>query len=640
MKPTLVALLALCLAGCGKKTEPKAESEQPPKSPKKEPTYVWYTPTSLSLYATVPIEDETDKAFTLQWIADALYEGGDKEGALANWKHAMRLAQKIDEKEDFGSGLKSKARLLTNIGSGLAKAGNKKQARAVLKQLVEVVAKSEKRNSPWELYLLEEVITELIDAGNAELTIEQAQQIKNTTFRAIALFYIAKAQAKAGNKQQMVKTLNQTIEAIEKIKKVEGAYVNETDQQLVLITQEYKDSALAYISIILAKAGEFKHAMEIALKIRDEEALAGLLDDNIRETVQRHRDVAQIATFLKQAAEIAQEFKDARTKARMLEDIARDLTEVGAFKQAMEIALKIENAEDRAYALSHIAKAKQIASTPPTAGGTKKALELVQTLEGNKNAGAPAVDVLFGGVKKALEEALKIEDAESKANALSHIMYAEAGRNRDEWNVEWKWWFNHRPEQGGYVASWNAESFLLREGKFKLAIEVAQSTASGFYEIVSALVNSGDNEGALENLQLAVKAAQDLFSKDKVRTLSTIAWGFDAIGEKEQALSTFRLAIEEAMELRDEDKLYAARIIAEDMATESVPNKKDKMGHPVYRMKKTFSAEEKKIANQLGKILQPFVIKSVARKVEQRVTDMGKAPVEEGPNNKANESNK
>ena len=170
------------------------------------------------------------KASALNKIGTALVEVGEKEEALAILKRAREAAQKIESRGFSGT------QALSNIASAMVEAGDRKEALATLKQ----VMASQKINDETQInkrfeeqFGLSEVKANAIagvasamaKAGDKEQSaailkqvVEQAQKIKMTENKAIVLSVISGSLNATGElKEQSAAILKQSIEEAQKI---------------------------------------------------------------------------------------------------------------------------------------------------------------------------------------------------------------------------------------------------------------------------------------------------------------------------------------------------------------------------------------------------------------------------------------
>ncbi len=200
----------------------------------------------------------------------------------------------------------------------------------------------------------------------------------------------------------------------------------------------------------------------------------------------------------REAIQAAQKIEDAQARSLALRDIAEAMVEVGQFDLAIQVAQKIEDALDRSWALKDIAEAMAEA----------------------------------GQFNLAQQVAQKIEDARDRSLVLRFI--AEA---------------------------------MAKVGQFDLAIQVAQkieralARSFALREIAEVMAKVGQRERANQVFQLALQAAQ------KIEDALDRSFALRLIAETMAKTGQFDLAFYVAQKIEDAlDRSWALKDIAEAMA--------------------------------------------------------------------------
>jgi tetratricopeptide (TPR) repeat protein len=238
----------------------------------------------------------------------------------------------------------------------------------------------------------------MAEAGYGKQAVEVALKAERVSIHVEALCTIAKALRKRGDKERALATLNQAVEVIEKGPTF-GPPISESSDYLLGKVADtlaelgygkqavelanrvlYQVSALESIALVLAQAGDCEQALAT---VKQAVELAQTLDD------EQERDRSDFLPFIVSilatncaghAPEVARMIKDPADRAHALQISALGLSEAGGeekaletLTQAVEVAQKIEEAEERLMILQGIA---MTLATEPLPGGKKNDLRV------------------------------------------------------------------------------------------------------------------------------------------------------------------------------------------------------------------------------------------------------------------------
>lgn len=247
-------------------------------------------------------------------------------------------------------------------------------------------------------------VTEVIDQA-----LQAANDIEDGQWKAWMLEIIGKVQAKAGQKEEALRTLRKAIEVAKTLPVPRNHHT------------------LHGIAGAQAEAGAAKEAKETAEAIEQEDS---------RDYGISNISVAQAnAGDFKGALESSQAVGADRLKGQALWHLAEEQAKAGQFKEALETAESIANTPSRALAFAFIARAQY--RKGERAGALKslqEALKIAEPLQDPEggNVGSPtlgqiaAVQARLGDVQEARKLAHSIQPEVWKSSALTLVAEAQA----------------------------------------------------------------------------------------------------------------------------------------------------------------------------------------------------------------------
>jgi tetratricopeptide (TPR) repeat protein len=318
--------------------------------------------------ATALVHDGSwSQAEALVEIAKTFDKLHDRESIIGIFKKAITLVLKSNFSE------RAKEAALSNIAIALIKAGEFKLAIEVPQKINHAGHKG---------VSLDKIAIALVEAGEFKLAIEVPQRIESARYKGWALWHIALTMAKTGEITQATKAAQKIQNLITKqegsaavhkalnesgdVKGFNGSQFNAARQNPEFI--------LRAISKTLANDGAINQAIMIAQKIQNDKNKAEALKV-IGLALAKAGSFEKAMETLKQSFELNPQMADATTKESYKRASAYAFADIGEFKQAIEHAIKIESAHEKARALKHIAVALTIeteASVTPPARRIKK----------------------------------------------------------------------------------------------------------------------------------------------------------------------------------------------------------------------------------------------------------------------------
>ena len=517
MKPTFIALLALCLCvvGCDgskEKTVPETEAkaQATPAAGSKQAVNPWETPTSLSLFMT---REHADGGEALVHVAIAIAESGDFEQVMEvvrtikDERASATIAHFLSERGDLKQALEVaqtikdaslKADALRSIVLFSTKGGDFTQALEVARMI-----KDEKRRAD----PMRSIVSALIEAEDFKQALEVVQTIKNVRFKGNALKEIALSQIKTGDKQQSLATLKQALEVIQTVK-----------------DERATSDVRALIALVLSERGDLKQALEVAKTIKDARSKAKVLREIALVQI-KAGDKQQSLVTLNQYLEIIRTFKYARRL-----DIAVPPPATEKFDDIDRIDL-----DDIKAALSNEP------GKPP--GTTTKAVDL-----------SDIAPTLVTTITQTIKDDLH------KANTLREIarFLAEAGDRQQALTT-----FKQTAKAAQLIKAYIRRGMLNvnvvpplpgdKEAQRYTEVIVGDDSMVGnlnprdalLRSIVSDLAGEGHIKEALE----LARSFKD--GKNKAEALIDIARFLAKAGDRQQALATFKQAAEAARLIKD-----------------------------------------------------------------------------------------
>jgi len=608
-----------------------------------------------ALSAAIRIEDARYGTVALNRIALVLVEAGEKEQSLLILKNAIEMAQEIEDKSFKDFALKNVAKTLISptpykpitfkYGGSLELVDtlrslkytardvrNEKfnlKEKQLAKQLVEAVknevrapqpkvvaipqdaVKPEpvlavkpnpvlkakvaiKAANPWDTAdqlkrfvdgkidrsnkkapALKEVVSTLLSEGEIEQALEVAQKIVDTKLRSESMYGIALARIKAGQIKHAVETV---------------VNVNDSRQKEYVVDKII--SALRQPGNQNQRLETLKQVIEMVLQLKDQSS--SRVKSRLKSIfyLATPRDRKRAFAPLVMAAEEAKKAEDARKRAFKINGAVLTLLSEGEIQQAINVAIEIEVASIKAFAMREIASALvKLGNKEQAFEILEKTLELIQKIEGPSYKsfalGATAVALVETGNKEKVriilnqlsEKALKIKDARYGVVALNGIAVAQAKLGDKK----------------------QALATLKKSLELSQEIKEALDKAFAIRGIGSYQSTAGDKEQALASLNQAVMASLMIELKDKkVSALTNIASVQIDAGDKEQALATLEKAFETSLEIEIEWKrIISLKDISQKLVS-TIP------GNPpsAAQLKQEFDPVRKQLAKQIVQAMQ------------------------------------
>ena len=260
-----------------------------------------------------------------------------------------------------------------------------------------------------------------------------ARRVENAYSRAQALSAIANAQASAGDTHGATQTIAETVSTIEGIERALA-----------------QARALGAVAEAQASAGDIAGALARARGIGDAPSQAEALGGIARAQASAG-DTRDATRTISEALSVTRRSRRALSHVRALGSIVEAQASAGdtggaaqTISEALSIARGIERAFARAAALSHIAKAQATAGDVNGALTTARSIERDRALHRAWAFSAIAEAQVNAGdtrgaahtVSEGLSSARTIDDARSRATALSHIAGPQASAGDIEGAVD------------------------------------------------------------------------------------------------------------------------------------------------------------------------------------------------------------
>ena len=392
---------------------------------------------SKALRAARDIDDPSDRARLLAQIGTVLAKAGDSRRANRSFALARSAAERAEKgfSRDFD---------LLNVAKGQALAGDTRTALATV-DLME-----DPETSVWYLPAFARELVEAGDAAGAAQLIERvfasAERITDEGGRARSLAHVARELVKSGDAKKAALPIQRALTTAQ------------------LITNEYDRSwALKSVAAAQAAAGNVRAAIATAKRIEDEGGLDSALSaiataqaetGDIRAavaTAQRIEDQGDLDTALsaiataqakkgdiRAASATVNRIRGKKNNARPLSRIVDAQVKAGDLQLALATADRIGVADDRAQAFAEIAQAQAKSGDVVNAVQTiDKASAIVEPIEEDYLRNQPLLEIakaqgMAGNVEGALVTVVKIPEASYRLVALSDIFrsQAEAGNVR------------------------------------------------------------------------------------------------------------------------------------------------------------------------------------------------------------------
>ena len=232
--------------------------------------------------------DPIARAHTLRYVVWALRTAGDFEQGLS-------VADNIEVASHRSRAL-----------SAIAFAGDKEQVLPILNRALELAQTSEKSQRDMAL---SEVAEAMARAGEGNRAIEIAQTIESVNLRGLTQTRLAGVLAETGDAKQAIEVA-QKIEKPSALRNVVDGLTKagELEQAIELArTMEKRIWVLSIPALAMAKTGDVKESMELALMIRDESQTYPFdLVGRIASQQVEEGDLEQASTILTQVIEVGQ----------------------------------------------------------------------------------------------------------------------------------------------------------------------------------------------------------------------------------------------------------------------------------------------------------------------------------------------
>ena len=267
------------------------------------PTIKEFLPKLLRTATT--IVDPTHQAKCLQGIAEELADSGDVAGTrtIAEILHKAALQYGLQDVRGQ-SFLHSESLVLSALAKAQAKGGERQVALETFENAVKLADAMPPEGEALRSYRLRRIANDRVDAGDTAGALRTAELVVYEYHKANALMAIAKAQAKAGQRDESRALFRKAIQTAKEIKIRDGlrdraasydlnspeclrtiasvqasaGFAAEAVQTAETIDEpKWKNSALAQIAMAMAKAGEIMPAFQLVDRIDDESARARAL---------------------------------------------------------------------------------------------------------------------------------------------------------------------------------------------------------------------------------------------------------------------------------------------------------------------------------------------------------------------------
>lgn len=512
----------------------------------------------LVVEAAQKIPDANTRTETLMGIAETIKNSKDKKQAVAILVLAAEAAQQIENP-------RSRAFALMSVAEPLAKLNAHKHAATALGQAVKAADGDALVHLVLALRNTAEVLSKRGEIDQAmtqlEMAKELAQRIEDGEGKTRFLMGIAKIQAECGDHEKAVMTLVMAAKAALKMRHAEEKVNDLSGIGKALVKSGGYNQALA----------TFELAKEFAPKIRVVRARASALIGIANSFAELDNEKQAMAT-LKLATKAALQIASLMSRSYVLTNIAEKQFELGenekglsnaTYDLAVETAHKMAGAADKKESLKRIAAHKanllQNRAEKMAYRHGAKAITLWQL-------GDPKQSIAL--FKKALDEAKKIDHANSRDITLGHIAMklgkiGEIMQAIDAAN-EIKG-ADHKSE----ILS-NIAMNLVKTGEIMQAIDIAKKIEiSGRYagtlkDIAIALAKSGNKAQASEIFKQAIETAQKINNPQGLaETLMQIAKAQTEAGDTMQAVATLELAAKKYQKLRARTLMEIAEGLAD-----------------------------------------------------------------------------
>ena len=289
---------------------------------------------ALIIEAAQDIEYALGRATVLGDIAKKQAALGDGQASERTFATALKTAYEIGRPED-------RVRALCEIATAQTEAGDEQAAKSILATALE--AAHDIDDDWWRSNASKDIAVAQAKAGDIATALEIAQPIDESLYRAEALRDIATVQAKTGNGQAAKRTFSAAFRAARVIR----AAIFRVESLCEIATAQMEAGHGAQADQTFASALNAAHAHAI-----DEPDYSAIVSNDIMEFITAQAKAGDIAAAVRNAHSV----EGAGFGSRALVDIAAMQAEERDFKHAMTIALHIESAFDRAWALAKIAR--------------------------------------------------------------------------------------------------------------------------------------------------------------------------------------------------------------------------------------------------------------------------------------------
>ncbi|WP_298865630.1 hypothetical protein [uncultured Gimesia sp.] len=493
--------------------------------------------------------------------------------------------------------------LLKNIAAAQFEEGEKEQALSTLQPTLELIYETEMVTVD-SIKVEEAIVKLLLKMGEINLAIKVAEKFKNPNVKIAAFEEIALTLIRKGK----------TAQAIEEVQKLENTL--------------YTKNAFENVADELVQEGQKELALQMVESIPEWDQKGSVLCSMAWSLYgQDHREQALI--MLKHVGGMAQKIEDTATREKLLSLLAGTFARGGNYKRALELVQLIKNPEISESALEFVAV------TLTTSGDLKHALEIVEKIKDPDLKLSARKDIALVIAKKTgdYEQSLTVAQAIENEDVLYSTFEGMArnlawfGKGKETVLVIQKLKpLNNRPFFFRNIAYW-----LVKSGNLESAmaivdlIESQEDQSSYLANIAHSVAESGESKNALGILQdiqiptiknrasanVALGLAQAGKTKDaleilsqienvsaKVPVLVEISLALDVVGDKTKALEILSDAIEGAIQSGPK---YVLMDCIMPLASDPITDKQEKDSSvvPARVMKKTFSPQEKELAQKL-----------------------------------------
>ena len=289
---------------------------------------------ALIIKAAHAIENAQNRAAVLGDIAKKQAALGDRHASGQTFATALKIAHAIDRPRD-------RAEALCEIATAQTEAGDRQAAKPILATALK--AAHDIKDDWWRSNASKDIAVAQAKAGDIATALEIAQPIDEPLYRAEALRDIATVQAKTGNGQAAKRTFSAAFRAARVIR----AAIFRVESLCEIATAQMEAEHGAQADQTFSSALKAAHAHAI-----DEPDYSAIVSNDIMEFITAQAKAGDIAAAVRNAHSV----EGAGFGSRALVDIAAMQAEEGDFEHAMAIALHIESAFDRAWALAKIAR--------------------------------------------------------------------------------------------------------------------------------------------------------------------------------------------------------------------------------------------------------------------------------------------